>query len=98
MLLRVYLDCLAIISDGAFPVAASLIDDAAANIRVGEPRADLYRLCVIGDRPIAVAFVQHGDAAVVISPGILRIDLNGFAVIRNCQVIVTPGLERAPAV
>src|SRR6516162_5546264 len=98
MLLRVYLDCLAVISDSVLSVAASLIGDAAADVRVGESRADLYRLRVIGNRPGAVAFVQHGDAPVVIGLSILRIGLDGFAVIRNRQVMVALGLERAPAV
>src|SRR5215472_1094306 len=98
MLLRVYLDCFAVISDGAISIAASLIDDTAADISVGEFRANFYRLCVIGNRPVAVAFMQHDNAAIVVGLSILRTDLDSFVVIRNRQVMVAFGLERAPAV
>jgi hypothetical protein len=57
-MLRVDLDCLAIIGDSMVPVAASLVDDATANIRFNELGADLYGLCVVCNRSVAVTFMQ----------------------------------------
>jgi hypothetical protein len=95
---RFELDRLRIVGNGAIPLSGSLIRNTTADIRVGELWVDLYCLCVIDNRCFAVALMQRGDGTVVVGFGISRIDLDCFAVVGDCQIVVAFGLECGAAI